>query len=143
MATHSDMSSANAKSTERLAALVARLTTEDMKRSLGVNWTVGFALAHLAFWDARQIAALGRFANGEPFPSEDMATNAALELIADAFNPATIGQAAVRAAEQLDAAVQALTKQQRDELHQANLSYAINRAPHRDEHLQQIEEGLG
>ena len=52
MATQTDMSSANAKSTERLAALVARLTTEDMKRSLGANWTVGFALAHLAFWDA-------------------------------------------------------------------------------------------
>lgn len=142
MASHNTSRSTNAESTERLRALVARLGDEDLKRSLGGGWTVGFALAHLAFWDARQVAALQRLAQGEPFPSEDMATNAALEVIADAFDPEVIGQAAVGAAQQLDAAVEALSPEQVDVLTGSGKSYAIDRAPHREEHLRQIEEAL-
>ena len=44
----------NAEATNRLQALVARLEETDLARSLGGGWTVRFALAHLAFWDARQ-----------------------------------------------------------------------------------------
>ena len=143
MAATDNILKSNKTSTDRLSAVVARLSDEDLNRSLGGNWTVGFALAHLAFWDARQVAALQRFASGEPFPSEDMATNATLEAIAAAFNPKTIGQAAVDAAQQLDQLVVSLTTEQVDALQNANLTYAIDRAAHRDEHLQQIEEGLG
>ncbi|MXX31096.1 MAG: DinB family protein [Chloroflexi bacterium] len=133
----------NSDSTERLSALVARLGAEDVKRTLGGGWTIGFALAHLAFWDARQVAALERVASGEPFPSEDLATNAALEAIADAFNPDTIGQAAVDAARQLDAVVETLTPDQVGALTGSGKSYAIARAPHREEHIRQIEDALG
>ena len=137
------MSANNSQSTERLARLVARLSADDLSRSLGGSWTVGFALAHLAFWDARQVAALQRLARGEAFPSEDLATNAALEAIAATFNPATIGQVAVSAARQLDAVVDALTAEQVDALANSGKSYAIDRAPHREEHIRQIEEALG
>ncbi len=142
MAQIDDIHASNAKSTERLAALVARLTPQDLQRSLGGNWTVAFALAHLAFWDARQVAALQRFTSGEAFPSEDYATNATLEAIAHTFDPSTIGQAAVNAAQQLDETVSSLSPEQLDDLRQAGLAYATERAPHRDEHLQQIEQAL-
>ena len=142
MAPTDNRSSANTNSTDRLRDLVARLSADDIDRDLGGGWTVGFALAHLAFWDARQVAALQRMSQGEPFPSEDMATNAALERIAAAFNPVTIGEAAVHAAEQLDAAVAQLSAEQLQSLGNAGLSYAVERAPHRDEHLQQIEAAL-
>lgn len=142
MAATDNILKSNKTSTDRLRAVVARLSDEDLNRSLGGNWTVGFAFAHLAFWDARQVAALQRFVSGEPFPSEDMATNATLEALAAAFNPKTIGHVAVDAAQQLDQLVESLTTEQVDALQTANLSYAIDRAAHRDEHLQQIEEGL-
>ncbi len=142
MAATDNILKSNKTSTDRLSAVVSRLSDEDLNRSLGGNWTVGFALAHLAFWDARQVAALQRFASGEPFPSEDMATNATLEALAAAFNPRTIGQAAVDAAQQLDQLVESLTTEQVDALQNANLTYAIDRAAHRDEHLQQIEDDL-
>ena len=132
----------NTTSTDRLRALVARLSDEELNRSLGGRWTVGFAFAHLGFWDARQVAALQRFVSGEGFPSEDMATNATLEAIAAGFNPKTIGQAALEAAQQLDQLVESLTTEQLDSLEDTGKSYAIDRAAHRDEHLQQIEEGL-
>lgn len=141
MATDS-IAAGNSESTERLTVLVAGLSADDMKRSLGGGWTVGFALAHLAFWDARQIAALQRMTRGEEFPGEDLATNATLEAIAAAFDPDAIGQAAVSAAQQLDAFVETLTSEQVDALTASGKSYAIDRAPHREEHLSQIEEAL-
>lgn len=141
MATNS-ITAGNSDSTERLSALVAGLSAGDMRRSLGGGWTIGFALAHLAFWDARQVAALQRMAQGEEFPSEDLATNAALEAIAPAFNPDTISQAAVGAARQLDALVETLTADQVNALTGSGKSYAMDRAPHREEHMRQIEEAL-
>ena len=142
MADSDNRSSSNAASTERLRALVARLSDEDVERSLGGGWTVSFALAHLAFWDARQIAALQRVVRGEEFPSEDLATNDALELIATAFDPASIREAAVDAAAQLDQIVERLTPEQVEALRTAGKTYAIERAPHRDEHMRQIEAAL-
>ncbi len=142
MADIDNIHASNATSTERLTALVAGLTPQDLQRSLGGNWTVAFALVHLAFWDARQVAALQRYAQGDGFPSEDYAANATLEAIAHTFDPATIGLAAVNAAQQLDETVNSLTPEQLDDLRQAGLSYATERAPHRDEHLQQIETAL-
>ncbi len=137
-----DSNDSNIQSTDRLRDLVAGLGADDINRDLGGGWTVGFALAHLAFWDARQVAALQRMSQGEPFPSEDMATNAALERIAAAFNPTTIGAAAVRAADQLDVAVAQLSAEKLQSLSNAGLSYAVERAPHREEHMRQIEAAL-
>ncbi len=135
--------SRNAESTERIRSVVARLSDKDLNRSLGGGWTVGFALIHLAFWDARQVAALQRFKDGEAFPSEDHATNATLTAIASAFDLVAAGQAAVSAALELDTMVESLTDEQLTALQDSGKSYAIDRAPHRDEHLQQIEEALG
>ena len=99
----------NAEETRRLGDLVARLDAADLARSLGGGWTVAFALAHLAFWDARQDAALRVHARGEPFPPEDEVTNAALELIAGSFGPEAVAAAAVEAAARLDATAIDLT----------------------------------
>ncbi len=46
---------------ERLRALVARLTDEDLSLPLGEGWTVAAALAHLAFWDQRALVLLRRW----------------------------------------------------------------------------------
>lgn len=139
MATTDNSASNNAESTERLRVLVARLTDRDLRRPLGADWTVAFALAHLAFWDARQVAALQRFVLGEGFPSEDLATNDALESIASAFDSTTAGEAAVNAAEQLDNTIKTLTAEQIRALRASGKTYAIERAPHRNEHIRQIE----
>ena len=132
----------NAAATERLRNIVAQLEEADLTRSLGGAWTVGFALVHLAFWDARQVAALQRFARGDGFPSEDIATNATLELVAPIFSADAVGEAAVRAVEQLDATLRGLSSDQLDDLRDSGRAYAIERWRHRDEHLRQIEEVL-
>jgi len=49
--TEADAIGANARSVDRLRQLVDRLDDRAMGRDLGEGWTVGVALAHLAFWD--------------------------------------------------------------------------------------------
>jgi uncharacterized damage-inducible protein DinB len=39
----------NRASTQRIRALVARLSDEDLQHPVGEYWTVAIALAHLAF----------------------------------------------------------------------------------------------
>lgn len=61
---------------ERLRELVAGLTDADLTLPLGAGWTVGAALAHVAFWDARDLARLrARRGDGqrpEPLPHYDI-----------------------------------------------------------------------
>ncbi len=142
MATTDNSASGNQASTDHLRALVGQLSAADLRRSLGGGWTVGFALVHIAFWDARQVAALQRVAAGEDFPSEDIATNATLAAIASTFDLATVGQAAVEAAQALDTIVASLSDQQITALRTTGKSYAIDRAAHREEHMHQIEDAI-
>ena len=132
----------NAEATRRLGDLVARLDAAGLARSLGGGRTVAFAFAHLAFWDARQDAALRVHTRGEPFPPEDEVTNAALELIAGSFGPETVASAAVEAAARLDTTATDLTAGQRAALREAGQEFAFRRWPHREEHIAQIEAVL-
>ena len=132
----------NSRATTRLRDLVSRLDESAMSRSLGGGWTVAFALVHLAFWDVRQDAALQRYMRGDEFPAEDVTTNATLEAIASLFDAGEAGAIAVRAAEQLDATLEALTGDQLESLRQTGFAYAIERWRHREDHVAQIEAVL-
>ena len=132
----------NTESTARLRALVERLDEADLQRSLGGGWTVAFALAHLAFWDARQHFALQGYARGEGFPAEDRAVNDTLESLASVLRPDTVGPEAVRAAELLDATLAGLSAARRDSLVAEGLGFAVERWQHRHDHIAQIEAVL-
>lgn len=132
----------NARTTDQLRDLVARLDGPALARSLGGGWTVAFALVHLAFWDVRQDVALQRYARGGEFASEDVTTNDTLEAVAPLFDPEAAGAIAVQAAEQLDATLEALTSAQLESLRQAGVAYAIERWRHREDHIAQIEAVL-
>ncbi|MCY3602761.1 MAG: hypothetical protein OXH12_06730 [Chloroflexi bacterium] len=132
----------NARATSRLRDLVSRLDESALSRSLGGGWTVAFALVHLAFWDVRQDVALQRYMGGDEFPAEDVTTNATLEAIAPLFDAGAAGDMAVRAAEQLDATLEALTADQLESLRHEGFAYAIERWRHREDHVAQIEAVL-
>jgi len=132
----------NAAATERLRALVARLAPPDLGCALGGGWTVAFALCHLAFWDARQRAALERYARGEDFAEEDVVANQALEAVSGLLAAGAAGTEAVRAAEAVDAQLAALPPARRDALLAGGCGFAVERWRHRDEHIAQIERAL-
>ncbi len=132
----------NAEATGRLSALVERIEVGDLDRSLGGGWTVGFALAHLAFWDARQHVALQGYAGGEGFPPEDKAVNGTLEAVAPMLHGPAAGLEAVRAARLVDATVAGLSEGQRTSLIGEGVGFAVQRWLHREDHIAQIEAVL-
>ena len=135
----------NAAATARLRALVTSLSADDLAASLGGGWTVSTALAHLAFWDGRQRAALAHFAaTGEVLSDDtDDAANVGLEPLANAMPGADAARLAVEAAEAVDEAAIALTAEQRAALLAGGDAYQVRRGDHRIEHIEQIERGLG
>ncbi|MXY88834.1 MAG: hypothetical protein F4Y92_08245 [Dehalococcoidia bacterium] len=132
----------NDAATSRLSALVERLQMADLERSLGGGWTVAFALAHLAFWDARQHVALQGYDRGEGFPPEDKAVNDTLEAVAPLLRGEAAGQEAVRAAMLVDATVAGLSEAQRMSLAEEGVGFAVQRWQHREDHIAQIEAVL-
>ena len=97
----------------------------------------------MAFWEARQDAALRAWLDGSEFPDEDETVNAALEAIAPLLDPAAAATSAAATARQLDATIAGLTAGQRAELVAAGSGYAIRRWAHREDHIAQIEAVLG
>ena len=141
----SELTDRNDAATQRLRALVEGLSDADLERSLGGGWVVATALAHLAFWDGRQRAALERFAaTGEQLGEEsDDAVNVGLSLILPAVEHASAGRLALAAAEAVDAAAATLDSHQVANLEAGPSGYLVHRHDHRDEHIDQIEAGLG
>jgi hypothetical protein len=135
----------NQAASRRLAELVARLTEQDLRASLGDGWTVKAALAHLAFWDRYSAGLLdGWSASG----FQAVATSA------DHVNAAAVGdwlalpdehvrREVVAAAEAIDRRIAALTPELADAIAAGGRARTLDRSRHRAEHLDQIVAALG
>jgi hypothetical protein len=138
----------NARELERLRALVARLTDDDLERAVNEDWTVAAVLGHMAFWDGRQNALGGKLERGAPFtPSDDEPEdvdwiNDAARPLIHAIAPREAADLAVRVAEETDARVAALPPERMWPLDPESPVNPI-RASHRAEHLDEIEAALG
>ena len=138
----------NAESRRRLAELTRRLSAEDLARSTDYGWTVAALLAHLAFWDQRVLVILKRWREEgfDPSPIDAMAVNDSLRVICHALEPRTAIDLCLTSAEAVDAALEALTpeltKQMEEHAAVAQTQFRMNRALHRDGHLDDIEKLL-
>jgi DinB superfamily len=129
---------------ERLRAIVARLSDEDLRRPMPDGWTVAAVLAHAGYWDARAIYWLDKWAGGaEPTPwdpENDEPVNDSTKPLCLALAPREAARLALRLAEEADAKVRALSD---DVLTKAQavktLPLDLSRANHRREHLDDIE----
>ena len=71
----------NAVERARLEALVARLSNDDLARTLDGGWTVAAKLAHLAFWEQRALVLLAKWQREgavRPSPVDEDVVNDAL-----------------------------------------------------------------
>ena len=133
------MADANIEATERLATVVAGLSDADLARDLGAGWTVTTALGHLAFWDRQERLALAAWPDRVMVGDE---VNAALEPLLTALEPRTAARLAVEFARDLDGEIEALSEPMRAEIVGGGYGYIVERAPHRMEHLTQIEAAI-
>jgi Mycothiol maleylpyruvate isomerase N-terminal domain len=138
----------NARELERMRALLAHLTDDDLERAVNEDWTVAAVLGHMAFWDGRENALAGKLERGVPFtPSDDEPEdvdwiNDAARPLIHALAPREAADLALRIAEETDARVATLPPER---LWPQDPESPLNpdRASHRAEHLDEIEGALG
>lgn len=143
MAVDPSFAELNRASTERIRALAARLTDQEMQQPVGEHWTVAIALAHLAFWDRRVMYVLDMTErDGEVFiPEIDIFVNDLSLPLWAAIPPREAARIAIETAETLDARLERFSPALLDAVHTSNRRWVV-RALHRNEHLDEVDDAL-
>ena len=133
----------NRASTDRIRALATSLTDEEMQRPVGEHWTVGIALAHLAWWDRRVMYVLDMTErNGELFiPEIDIVVNDLSLPLWAAVPPREAARIAIESAETLDQRLESYPPALLEEIYAYNKRWVV-RALHRGEHLDEVDAAL-
>lgn len=133
----------NRASTERIRALAARLTDEEMQTRVGEHWTVGIVFAHLAWWDRRVMYVLDMTQkDGKLFiPKIDIFVNDLSLPLWAAVPPREAARIAIETAETLDERLEEYSPQLLEEIYNYNKRWVI-RALHRGEHLDEADAAL-
>lgn len=133
----------NRASTQRIRDLTTRLRDEDMLHPVGEHWTVGVALAHLAFWDRRVMYVLDEIerTGSVRVPDIDILVNDLSLPLWQAIPPREAARIAIASAEALDKRMEAFPSALLEEVYAFNNRWVV-RANHRNEHLDEVEAAL-
>jgi hypothetical protein len=133
----------NRASTERIRALAARLTDEEMQTKVGEHWTVGILFAHLAWWDRRVMYVLDMTEKDSRLfiPEIDIFVNDLSLPLWAAIPPRDAARIAIETSETLDKRLEDYSPELLEEIYNYNERWVI-RALHRGEHLDEADEAL-
>jgi hypothetical protein len=133
----------NRAQTERLRSLVARLSDAELQRPVGEHWTVGVALAHLAFWDGRALAVLDATEREGKVVAHniDIVVNDISLPLWRAIPPREAARLAVEAAERIDRRLESYPPELLEQVYAFSERFVV-RALHRGEHLDEVEAAL-
>lgn len=132
----------------RLRTLVERLSDEDLRRSMPAGWTIAAVFAHMAFWDARILFLLDRWAGGASPSKDDWEppnidwVNDSAKVLCLALPVRTAANLALSTAETVDRRVAAMSDELIEQNEKAGGPVNLFRAEHRREHLDEIERAL-
>jgi hypothetical protein len=133
----------NGASTERLKKLVKKLGDQDISRKVGGDWTIAVALAHLAFWDRRVQFVLERTQRDGKLSAVEIDV-----IVNDLFLPtweavpgAQAARLAVETAQALDRQLEGFPEALLEQVKAHNPRW-VNRALHRNEHLDDLDQAL-
>ena len=133
----------NRASTERMRALAARLTDEELQHPVGQHWTVAIVYAHLAFWDRRVMYVLDKTeADGKLFiPEIDIFVNDLSLPLWAAIPPRAATRIAIENAAILDKRLEGFSPALLEQIQTYNKRW-VDRSMHRGEHLGEAEAAL-
>ena len=133
----------NRASTERIRALAARLTDDEMQTKVGEHWTVAIALAHLAWWDRRVMYVLDMTArDGKLFiPEIDIFVNDLSLPLWAVIPPRDAARICIETSERLDKQLEEYSPELLEEIFNHNKRWVV-RALHRNEHLDEVDAAL-
>lgn len=131
----------------RLRAFIESLTDEDLGRPLEDGWTVGAALAHLAYWDRRYAELLAHNQRGEWAPDEhDMITDVQNDALLPEWRllpPGAVRTLVTTSADRADTTIAGLPDDVVTRIVERGAIHLLRRSRHRYEHIEQIEAVLG
>ena len=135
----------NTTSRQQLITLVNRLSDEQLRHPLEAGWTVAGVLAHLAFWDQRALTLLHKWQQEGigPSPVDVDVINEVTRPLFIALASQTAAQLAISTAQILDQAIEQLAPEFIAEVETNGKTVRLNRALHRRDHFNQIEQVLG
>ena len=133
----------NRASTDRIRALAARLTDDELQQPVGEHWTVAIALAHLAFWDRRVMYVLDKTErDGTLFvPEIDIFVNDLSLPLWAAIPPREAARIAIDTAQALDVQLEGFPVALLELINAYNQRWVV-RALHRNEHLNEVDAAL-
>jgi hypothetical protein len=133
----------NRASTDRIRALIARLSDDELRHPVGENWTVSIVLAHLAFWDRRVLYVLDMTErDGKLFvPEIDILVNDLSLPLWAAIPPREAARIAIESAEAVDKRLEAFPPGLLEQIYAYNERWVV-RALHRGEHLDEADAAL-
>ncbi len=133
----------NTATRERLKALVARLSDDDLRRPLEEGWTVGATLAHIAFWDQRALRLLEKWerqgVSPSPLPADVDAINDAMRALCLAIPPRAAAELMIETAEAIDRKIEQISPELAAAVQAGGNHVSFKRFHHRLEHLEQLE----
>ena len=137
--------SENAAEREHLRALVNKLSDEELSQPLEAGWTVSAVLAHLAFWDQRALLLIEKWKKEGVGPSltDVDIVNEATRGLCLAIPPRATAEMALSAASAIDQTIEQLTPEMVEAIETVGKTVRLNRARHRQLHLDQIKSALG
>lgn len=143
MAMDSSFIERNRASTKRIRSLAAKLSDAEMQTRVGEHWTVGIALAHLAFWDRRVMYVLNMTErDGKLFiPEIDVFVNDLSLPLWAAISPRDAARIAIETAEALDKRLENFSPALLEEIFKYNQRWVV-RGLHRGEHLDEVDAAL-
>ncbi|MDO9100081.1 MAG: hypothetical protein Q7V53_04965 [Caldisericota bacterium] len=133
--------SANNVEHDRLHALLARLSDEDLARNLPNGLTVANVLVHLAFWDEYTLSCLRQWQDSGFWVSQTNfeALNSAVLVLAAAIPNRTAVDMLRDAADAVDLEAQSVPPELAEIIQSHGKVRSLERAQHRRGHLDQIE----
>jgi hypothetical protein len=136
--------SANDAQRDRLLALLARLTDEDLARRLPNGLTVSTVLVHLAFWDDYTCSALRQWQHSgfSDTRTNFEALNSAIITLAAAIPDRAAVEMVRAAADAVDREAETVSPELAAVVQANGKPRSLERAQHRREHLDQIEDLL-
>jgi hypothetical protein len=132
----------NAATLERLRAVVAAASDDDLRNEMPGGWTVAAVLGHLAFWDQRALVILDQLDAGEtPPPANDAETDLLNDISKRFFlamDPRALAVLTVEIAEETNARLASLPDERIAEISET----WINPTRVRADHLTEVEQAL-
>ena len=135
----------NAISRTRLQNIVSMLTEESHRCIAKYGWTISMTLAHMAFWDNYRLSqlALWEHSGFEKQMGDLEEVNTALRPLIQVIDGANAGRIAIAATEALDKKIEMIDSRLVDDIVRGGSQRVLDRARHRNEHMDEIEQALG